>query len=175
MRVRLPLPPLNMERIMDKNFTVANRVRLEGAVPFEELREEIVAFRDRWHIPTKDLAVVLGIPLGTLDSIINENKSKLVLKETAHRVRSSIRNYDSRTCIYRRLPKSDVEATLRKIKAKHSLTWGAVSRVVDYPESKIRQIVSEKSSQRYVPVEVVRSMLLSYNDFLKERANALRY
>lgn len=158
---------------MARTQAEANRVRFEGAVHYKELREEILAFRSKWHLKQKDLEKIFGVPEATLDSVINDQKSFMVLKETADKIRQGIRHYDPRKCQYRRIPKGDVEEALRKIKARHNLTWKQVEEIIDYPEKKIRQIVSPQSDKRYVEINDFRDMLINYNDWIANRAKAL--
>lgn len=151
----------------------ANKVRFEGAVHYTELREEVLTFRQKWHIKHKDLAIIFDMPEATLDSIINDQKSIMVMKENADKIRQGIRHYDPRKCQYRRIPKAEVAEALRKIKRRHEMTWKEVGEVVGYPEPKIRQINSGPSDQRYVPINDFREMLINYNAWIKSRAQAL--
>ncbi len=156
-----------------RTFDVANGVRFEGAERYEVVRDELEAFRQRWHIQQKDLVHILDLPLGTLDSIYNDKKSFYVMKENVDKIRSGIRNYDPRTCIYRRIPKDEATRWLNRVRDNHGLTWKETSEAVDYSDIKLRQITSPKSRQKYVTIEDMRHMMISYNNWLIERGRRL--
>lgn len=158
-----------------KYLNQANEVKFKDAVDPVELRKEIVEFRDKWNFTNVDLVNIFDTPMGTVAGIIAPSKAKTyVMPYTASKIRKAIRNYDPRSCRYRRLDKADVAKTLYQIKNKHNWTWDQMSEVLGYPKNKLWQIVSPASEKKYVHIETVRDMLVNYNDSLKKRAEILK-
>lgn len=164
--------PYKQRRVeMPRTVRAANEAKYDGAIPRKVLRAELEAFEKRWNLQRRDVAKILDMPERTVFSIFNDHRYPLVLVDTVDQVRKGIRKYDPRTCIYRRLEKEEVSKWLWNIKMKHGVTWEDVAQMVDYPRSKIFQINCKTSQKRYVGVDEYRSMLISYNSWIKNRGD----
>lgn len=155
----------------NRDVTNANLEKYRGAVEVVEIREELEKFRTRWNIDRRYIARILGMPEGTIMSLFYDSKSNIVLRDTAAKIRKGIKEYDSRTCVYRKIHKEEASKWLMNIKERHQLeTWNEVAEVVDYPITKIWQIRSPASQKRFVHINDMRHMMIAYNEWVKERA-----
>lgn len=158
---------------MSNKFKKANEVLFEGAVSAEIMRVEINDFRYKWHINFSDLPHVLESPRGCLNRILYCSDSGMVKKATAEKIRRAIRDYDPRTCQYRKLPREEVAKSLTLLKNKHNFTWKELAEVLGVERVTLRDYVIDSSRLKYVRIEAMRTMLINYNEWLKKRAETL--
>lgn len=157
---------------MTPRLAEADKVRFTGSVPRPELAKEIREFKDQWNLYEKDVAKILGVPFHTLHSILISEEG-VAYKRTVDKIRAGIENYDPRTCRYRRIHKTEARKAFQRIKDKHGWTWPQVCEATKYPHHKLMQILSDKTNQQTVCIEVVRNALINYQDYLKRRAETL--
>lgn len=149
----------------------ANKARLKNATPTEELAEEIIEFRDQWHLDIHALVDIFGLSDGTINSILYNRDRTLAEAKTVEKIRKGIREYNPRTCRHRKLPCSEVGPALRKIQRQHNLKVWQLAEILGITRVKCSSILIQK--QKTVPVEDMRNMLVRYNKWLETRSKTL--
>lgn len=145
----------------------------DGWVEADYLRQEVFKFREKWHLNNKELCIIWNLPYPTLSGIITVGKKRYVKPETAKKILDGIKNYDPRTCDYRRFTKEEAAKVFKQMKEKHRLSWTELAQITGAHRNVFWDMVTPTSQRKYVPISEMRRYLKRYQEWDLNRRREL--